>query len=637
MLTDYFQKEVAARVAAMVHKEQLREAAQFVVEVCKLPVKITNDDPRHVMPVLQNYLHYLLNSGGMEEAAQILWTPTQFSPEPQSVKDIWRLFDEASNGLIMGAASMSKSYSFGVRLMLEWIRDPNWTAVRVVGPSESHLEQNLFSHLVGLHRDAKLPMPGEVGDLYIGMDRRNQVSAIRGVVIPIGSNKKSGRLQGTKRKPRPKPHPIFGPLSRLFIFIDELENVPQGLWKDIDNILSQVEDEGAGKQTFKLFGAYNPTDQSNELGKRAEPQFGWENFDVDQHFRWKSIRGWEVLRLDGEKCENVVQGKTVYPGLQTRAGLQKIAENGGGRQSAGYFTQGRGAYPPQGVELTVIPPGMFPKWRGEFVWYEEPIRVGALDTALEGGAAASYTLGSWGRASGKKLPPSIEHPNGLTVMFKDKMGQVTPRWGLSVDQQFVLPKGDTIAMKEEVLRINKHAGVRPEFFAIDRTGNGSGVSDLIKYEWSSAIHEINFYGSPSEGKIMLEDSKLCAEDFDRICSELWFALRAFGEFGYMLINPAIDLSKLTQQVTQRRFRSGAKRRVESKKDYMSRGYASPDDADSLTLLVLAARRGAQVTLSMRGVDVEANDGFDDWWEVGRDVQNGVYIDPSNRSDYLGVE
>jgi hypothetical protein len=222
-------------------------------------------------------------------------------------------------------------------------------------------------------------------------------------------------------------------------------------------------------------------------------------------------------------------------------------------------------------------------------------------------------------------------------MFKDKMGQVTPRWGLSVDQQFVLPKGDTIAMKEEVLRINKHAGVRPEFFAIDRTGNGSGVSDLIKYEWSSAIHEINFYGSPSEGKIMLEDSKLCAEDFDRICSELWFALRAFGEFGYMLINPAIDLSKLTQQVTQRRFRSGAKRRVESKKDYMSRGYASPDDADSLTLLVLAARRGAQVTLSMRGVDVEANDGFDDWWEVGRDVQNGVYIDPSNRSDYLGVE
>lgn len=638
MLTDLFQKEVAARVAALVHSDKLRDAASLVNDVCKLGLKITSDDPRHVMPVLQNYLHYLLNSGGMEEAAQLLWTPTQFSPEPQSVKDIWKIFDEASNGLIMGAASMSKSYSFGVRLMLEWIRDPEWTAVRVVGPSEAHLEQNLFSHLVGLHRDAKLPMPGEVGDLYIGMDRRNQVSAIRGVVIPIGSNKKSGRLQGTKRKPRPKPHPIFGPLSRLFVFIDELENVPQGLWKDIDNILSQVEDEGAGKQTFKLFGAYNPNDQSNELAKRAEPQFGWENFDVDQHFRWKSIRGWEVLRLDGEKCENVVQGTTVYPGLQTRAGLEKIAQNGGGRQSAGYYTQGRGAYPPQGVELTVIPPGMFSKWRGEFIWHEEPIKVGALDTALEGGAAASYTLGSWGRASGKKLPPSLEHPNGLTVMFKDKMGQVTPRWGLQADQQFILPKGDTIVMKNEVIRINRHSGVRPEFFTIDRTGNGSGVSDLIKYEWSSAINEINFSQSPSEGKIMLEDSKLCSEDYDRMASELWFALRAFGEFGYLLIHPSIDLTKLTQQVTQRRFRgAGTKRRVESKKDYVSRGFPSPDEADSLTLFVMSARRGAQVTLSMRGIDVEANDVFDDWWELGRDIKNGVYIDPSNQSDYLALE
>lgn len=637
-LIDFFQKDVSARVAALVHKEKLKEAAQLVNEVCKLGLKITDDDPRHVLPVLQNYLHYLLNSGGMVEAAQILWTPTQFSPEPQSVKEIWRLFDETSTGLIMGAASMSKSYSFGVRLMLEWIRDPEWTAVRVVGPSESHLEQNLFSHLVGLHRDAKLPMPGEVGDLYIGMDRRNQVSAIRGVVIPIGSNKKSGRLQGTKRKPRPKPHPIFGPLSRLFIFIDEIENVPKGLWKDIDNILSQVEDEGAGKETFKLFGAYNPEDQSNELGKRAEPTFGWESFDVDRHFRWKSLRGWDVLRLDGEKCENVTEGRTIYPGLQTRAGLEKIAENGGGRQSAGYYTQGRGAYPPQGVELTVIPAGMFPKWRGEFVWYEQPVKVAALDTALEGGAAASYTLGSWGRASGKKLPPSLEHPNGVTIMFKDKMGHVTPRWGLQVDQQFPLPKGDTIVMKNEVLRINKQAGVRPEFFAIDRTGNGAGVADLVRYEWSSAIHEINFSQSPSPGKIMLEDSKTCEEDYDRICSEIWFALRAYGEFGYLLIHPSVDLTKLTQQVTQRRFRSSGKvRRVESKKDYMSRGFPSPDEGDSLGLFVLAARRGAQVTLSMRGVDVEANDGFDDWWEMGRDINNGVYIDPSNRADYLGVE
>src|SRR5438477_286885 len=82
------------------------------------------------------------------------------------------------------------------------LSDPENTAVKVLGPSEDHLEANLFSHLVDLHRCASLPMPGEVGELFIGMDRRNQTASIKGTVIPIGKVKKAGRLQGTKRKAR---------------------------------------------------------------------------------------------------------------------------------------------------------------------------------------------------------------------------------------------------------------------------------------------------------------------------------------------------------------------------------------------------------------------------------------------------
>ena len=630
------EQNVARLVAEKVHKEKFLEAAQVINDFCKLGLRLNDNDPKNVLPILQNYLHYLLNEGGTEEAASILWTPNQFTSEPQSVKDIWDLFDRASMGLIMGAASMSKSYSMGVRLMLEWIRDPEWTTIKVVGPSEDHLEQNLFSHLVSLHTSAKLPMPGSTGDLFIGLDRRNQVSAIRGVVIPIGQVKKSGRLQGTKRKPRIKPHPIFGPLSRLFIFIDEFENVPQGIWKDIDNVVSQVEDEGENKSTFKIFGAYNPNDQNNEVGKRAKPVFGWESFDVDSHYKWKSERGWEVLRLDGEKCENVVQGKVVFSGMQTRSGLETTARNSGGRQSAGYMTMGRGAYPPQGVELTIIPPGMIPKCRGEFIWLDDPRPVGAIDLALEGGANASYSLGKLGMATGMKMVPSLEHPNGLTVMFKDRANQITPRWGLQAEQQFVLPKGDTVAMKEEVIRVTKRAGVKPEFFACDRTGHGQGVADLIKYEWSSAIHAINYSQGCSEEKIMVEDAMTCDEEYFRIDSELWFALRAWMEFGYLLFSPAFDLTKLTPQLTQRKFRSvGTKKKVESKKDYMSRGYSSPDDADSIALLVHAARRGQALVLSIRG---DAQDSVDsegpESWLREMEMKGGVYIDASNRGDHL---
>lgn len=571
----------------------------------------------------------------MEEAAAMLWTPTQFNSGPQFTKDIWKLFDEATMGLIMGAGSVSKSFAMGVRLFMEWIRDPEWTSIKVLGPSEDHLESNLFSHLVSLHQQAKLPMPGDLGELYIGLDRRNLLSAIKGVVIPVGKVKKAGRLQGGKRKPRPNSNPTFGELSRLFIFVDEIENVPGGLWSDIDNILTNIQEEGVSNG-FKIFGAYNPTNQGDEVAKRAEPPFGWSSFDLDIHYRWKSVRGWDVLRLDGEKSENVISGKVIYPGLQTRAGLSAIAKNAGGINTAGYFSMGRGAYPPMGIQLTIIPPGMVQKSIGEFIWLDTPQPVSSCDLALEGGAAAPYTLGKWGKATGMKLPPSLQHPNGKIVMFKNSVGHVIPRWGLQAEQQFPVPKGNTIKMSEQLVDLNKKSGARPEWFACDRTGHGQGIADLMKNDWGPGIHAVNYSEGPSETKIMEEDTKTCKEEYPRIDSELLLALRKFMEFGYLLIHPQIDMSKLTQQITQRKFTtSGGKTKVESKRDYMSRGYESPDEMDSLALLVHAARKGSGIIPSMKndGTDTSADDEDDRWY----DGEGGARIDFTNRPDSLEAE
>lgn len=627
-------KNLALSVAALVHKDQHIDAAKAIFETLQQKWTLGRNVKREdVYSILNLYVHDLLENGAPEEAAAILWTPTQFTSEPASVKSVWRLYDETDMGLIMGAAKMGKSYGMGVRIFLEWLRDPEYTSVRVVGPSETHLETNLFSHLVSLHRRATLPMPGEIGERFIGLSRRDQLSAIKGVVIPKGNVKKAGALQGGHRRPRPQPHPVFGPLSRLIVFIDEIENVPNGLWQDIDNVLSDIEEKGG--EGFKIFGAYNPSDPYSEVAKRAEPPFGWQDLDPEVHFRWASTRGWEVLRLDGEKSENVVSGKIIYPGLQNRVGLEKIAKNAGGRQGRGYLVMGRGVYPQAGTVATVVPAGMWPKWRGEFIWYEEPIRVGAADLALEGGDEAVYTLGKWGRAVGAKYPSSIEHPNGHTVMFKDKSGAVTPRWGLQAYKSFVLPKGETVAMKNSILDLNKRAGVRPEYFACDRTGAGTGVADLLKYEWSSLIYDVNFSQSASDQKLMFEDSKTCKEEYERLYSELWFSLRMWGEFGYFLIGPEVDFSKLTPQIIGRQFSvQMGRKRVESKRDYMARGFTSPNDADSLTLLVYAARKGSGLILSMRGIDVEVPGGVLDDFDGG--YTGGARIDPSNKSDYLDL-
>jgi hypothetical protein len=119
-----------------------------------------------------------------------------------------------------------------------------------------------------------------------------------------------------------------------------------------------------------------------------------------------------------------------------------------------------------------------------------------------------------------------------------------------------------------------------------------------------------------------------------MCSELWFGLRTFGEFHIFLINPQVDMTKLTPQITGRKSKQiGEKSKIESKRDYISRGNESPDEADSATLLVLAARLGSGIIPSLNGTEMPTLGNFDGW-EDEMHYPHGVRLDPSSRTDYL---
>jgi hypothetical protein len=612
-------------VINLVHAGRKDAGAGVFAKFCGMPTPELK--PAVWDEILLNLYHWLLNNNALEEAAQLLWNPRLFDARPDCTRQVWKLFDEANMGLIMGAASMSKSYTMGVRLFLEWTRDPMYTAIKVIGPSAQHLQDNLFSHLVRLHQGASIPMPGEVGDLFIGMDRREAGSAIKGVIIPIGQNKKAGRIQGTKCFQRPKIHSVFGSMTRLFIFLDEIENVPEGVWSDIDNVLSNITENP--EQSAKIFGAYNPVNPSAEVAIRAEPTFGWKDLDADQHMRWTSIRGWEVLRLDALKCENVVTGKTVYPGLQTQAGVKKIARNAGGTDSAGYLAMVRAMYPTQGSSMSVFSPGIVNNMRGQFIWYDTPVAAAGVDLALEGASTAVYTKGSFGAVTGIIYPPNLEFPNGKKVMFKDHAGQVRPKWGLQVDAVFPLPKGDTVATYESIVKMSRKLKVKPEFVCVDRTGNGAGVHDMLRNMWSLSVQGVNYTHNATERKIMTEDLQIPKDEYWRIVSELWFAMKAWAEFKYLLIEPSVDVSKIFPQLQERRYRPNAsgKTKVESKEDLISRGHKSPDEAESISLLVHAVRVAHSVVLSMTGEE-ECDPDLDG------DGSDPVRIDPTSLFESL---
>lgn len=584
-------------------------AAQFQPGLASSPC----DTKEQATTFLDLLLHWLLNNNGHEEAAQLLWSPTMFTPEPKAARDVWEALDNHQFGLFMGAASMSKSYSVGVKLLLEWIRDPEFTTVKLIGPSENHLEDNLFSHLVTLHRASTIPLPGEIGKLFIGLDPRSRKGSISGVVIPIGK-KSSGRLQGGKRINRTKPHPIFGPTSRMFIFLDEVSNIPIGIWRDIDNVMSNK--QTANDSGLKIFGAFNPTGSpGDDVGVRCEPTFGWQEFDMDVHFKWKSKRGWTVVRLDAAHSENVVQQKLIYPGLQSYEGYKQIIESSGGTNSPGYFAMCRACYPPMGTVLSLISQGMINTIKAQPVWYAKPRNVGGADLALEGGDSAQLAHGEWGMATALKYPPSLKHPNGHTVQFLDENKRPRPRYVLYLKQIFPLPKAETVGMTMEIIRMCRLLGISPEWLCVDRTGNGAGVHDLLKHEWSEAVVGVNYSDSASETKIMEEDTGTAKELYDRAQTELWFALRKFIEFDYLKIDGAVDTDKLFQQITTRLYRAtGKKSKVEAKADWKSRNQGkSPDEADSVTLLVSAVRGASGVILGMDADSTDHGEEEEDGW------------------------
>lgn len=574
-----FTKEVAGPL----HLGNRQTAAFLVAQRLSIPGLIKDDAQANV--ILTTFLQYLLDRQRYVDAATLLWPPTLFSGEPRSVSLIWNALFKNVAVMVPGAASMGKSYGLGVWMLLDWLRDPNFTNIQVVGPSERHLERNLFSHLVKLHRASSLPLPGEIRQIEITCDSKNKDSGIMGVVVPVGK-KAAGRLQGVKVVQRPSSHPQFGPLSRLRVVLEEAENIPIGIWEDVTNIVSNASGQ---VDRFKIVAPFNPKDPNSQCAIRCEPKEGWPSVEMETSEEWDSKRGWHVVRLDAYKSENVVQESEIFFGLQTKAGLEKLILNAGGVGTPGYFSMARGWYPPSGVDLAVIPQHLVHDLYGTYEFVETPRRCAAVDVALEGGDNAICVLGTSGLASGWRKPP-VDGKDQPFLPFKDEQGNTIRKPVLQVDQFFTLPKGDTMALVQSIKKVCSGAYVSGEWLGVDRAGNGAGVHDLLARTFNSGCRGINSSESPTERRIFEEDQVLPCDEYAYLLSEMWFALRKFIEFGFVKFAPDVPLDPVISEMTGRRFLLTQKKtKVESKRDYKSRGNKSPDRADALTFLVHVVR------------------------------------------------
>ena len=562
-------------------------AAEYLIRHCvKNPptgqIELTQKDCEYL---IWKFVNKLLDIDCYEAAAIILWGTELFTPEPHCTQLVWKALRENSKNLIMGGGSLSKSYSGAVYFGLEFIRDPEWTCIKVMSVTRQHAVTNIFAHLKSLLQATIVPIPGldvKSESIKINADEKQGIHLAS---IPQGDTGK-GRLRGFHPVPRPKTHHRFGRLSRVILLLDEAEEIPEGVWEDVNNVLltEEVDDSHV-----KVFAATNPKDRNSKFAQLAEPIKGWSSVDVDVDETWTSTTGWNVVRLDGARCENVMEKKVIYPGLQTWEGFERLLKMG--TDNPEYYTMARGWFPEASAQVVIISQSIFARSKGIYTFSGPTITAGGIDPAFEGNDLIPFTCLRSGLATG------WTDNNGEFHKF------ATERRVIQVEQQFLLEKRDTIEQAQAIIRYSKEMGIKPRWLTTDRTGNGTGLHDALKSMFGKDVFGVMFGWAPTDTKIMDDDSDTCAERYNDIITEMAWAVRKFMEADLLKLNPGINWNALEKQTVTRRYMQVGRGilRLEPKVAFKKRHNGeSPDRFDSLIVGV----HGIRMNEGMSGNTVE---------------------------------
>jgi hypothetical protein len=563
-------------------------AAQYILmKTIADPVQVDEIDVKTAEDIVRKYVQHLLDHNHFEAAATILWGAEVYDWRPKSGRDTWRCLFEHDQVLVQGAGAMGKSFSAGAWFYLDWWRDPEYTCIKVISLTKEHAERNIFANIKTFHRTALVrPLTDQedkATSIQVTADNKNGIQL---VAIPKGESG-HGTLRGYHPTPRfGAEHKLWGRLSRTHVVLDEAEEIPSGVWEGINNILSTSDSEQYAGH-IKIFGASNPKDRTSAFGQRCEPVNGWASIDCEDDHEWESKEGYHVLRLDASKCENVIERRIVYGGLQTYQGFMAYMSRG---RTAEAMTMARGWFPEEGMAMGIITPAMMDNSLGIVRFIGPVVPLAAFDLALEGNDQVMCSYGRFGLADGW-TPQS-----GQFINFKK------PRVVLQLDSQIPFPKKPTLEQTQAIIKFCKQMKIGPNWLVVDRTGNGAGIHDSLCTLFGNEVMGVNYSWAASEHHILGDDSQKANELYNGVVTELLFGLAKYLEFEYLKISPSFRNEDLIRQATARRYKQkGAGLvRVESKGEYCKRTRSkSPDALDSLSMLVylMRLRGGAVATMT----------------------------------------
>lgn len=447
-----------------------------------------------------------------------------------------------------GCAASGKTFASSLYAMVWWLANPAESSVMLTSTTAKMIRKRAWANIQHLFREAK-GFPGNLVDSKTTLQsvKGSDKEAIFAIPVLEGATSKAvANIQGVHSK-------------RILVIVDEATDTPPAAFEACSNLAK-------GCEEFQFVAIGNPHSMLDEHGRFSEPENGWDSVGVETQ-EWKTKRG-VCVRFDGMHSPNVKAGETLYPYLITAPQL-KQAIDFEGETSPRFWKYSRGFWPPMGVVKTVLNEPMCIKYdvRGRNAFMSTSTTIAGLDPAF-GGDRCILRFAKYG-----------DLESGLMGI---QFGEVVP---IQTDASATEPIHFQIANKVKSLCTTN--GCDPQHLAIDATGEGGGLCDILHKEWSNRIRRVEFGGKASDKPVSQQDARPSHEAYQNRVTELWFSVREWVLRGQIkgMDDPTII------EFTQRLFEDEKRKIVvERKVDMKARTGKSPDLADAAALVVELARQ-----------------------------------------------
>lgn len=449
-----------------------------------------------------------------------------------------------------GCGASGKTYAASLYSMVYFLAAPLQTSIILTSTTAKMIRKRAWPVIQDLYRTCKGGYPSHM------VDSKTTLQAIRGddkhaiFAIPV--------LDGATSKAVANIQGIRSP--RTMVIVDEATDTPEAAFEACSNLQK-------GTTEFKFLAIGNPHSKFDQHGRFATPKSGWSGISIEDE-EWETERG-VCLRFDGLRSPNVLAGKTKYSFLISDDQVRQ-AQKYDGEDSPKFWKYTRGMWSPEGVCKTVLSENLVEKYRVMFpaVFVKKSHMMAGLDPAFNGGDRCVIQLGRYGDFENGKMGISLE---------KNEIIQIDAKSSEPVHFQIA----------SRVQAICEENNVKPQHLAIDATGEGGGLCDILAKTWNPSIQRVEFGGKASDRPVSPEDHRKSSEVYANKVTELWFSVRQW------VINEQLRgmhheaVIEFCARVFDDKKRMTI---IERKVDMKARTGKSPDFADAITLVVEMARR-----------------------------------------------